>query len=431
VCQHARPNVAAISLTFIVGLQPWTTIIVGAEVAAALVDFDGPDASSSWRPQDVDCPAASVGLPSRADGDGDSGHPNEPTSGATASERPDANDANIRLVRIEKLRRSSPIASFVTWVGVMFAWTSLIWLPFAAVGVVVRVVRRGTAWPLCATILSIVGLYVSPSVTGGLHVVDSRGAMTRCILSWFDSVELWAAEGSLQRPRSQPTLLCYHPHGIFSVGACALALGGPGLFPDGLSVFTAPYIKHFAPLMHACAHFMLPMRIKFESVSKANMHSVMSKRVDALFLVPGGIQEATLTKAGRERLFLKRRKGFVKYALQHGYSLTPVYAFGETDVYDNLQAFMKWRLKLNEGIFGSPQGIPTVAPFGWRWCPILPKRRARLRVVIGPPLQLPHIRHPKRDEVEYWQAIYIQAVEKLYAASLRVQIGDDRPLEVM
>lgn len=30
------------------------------------------------------------------------------------------------------------------------------------------------------------------------------------------------------------------------------------------------------------------------------------------------------------------RKGFVRYALREGYSLTPVYGFGETDTFSNV-----------------------------------------------------------------------------------------------
>jgi hypothetical protein len=36
-------------------------------------------------------------------------------------------------------------------------------------------------------------------------------------------------------------------------------------------------------------------------------------------------------------VYLKKRTGLFKYALQHGYAMTPIYAFGEKDTYDNLQ----------------------------------------------------------------------------------------------
>merc|ERR1712129_564476 len=126
---------------------------------------------------------------------------------------------------------------------------------------------------------------------------------------------------------------------------------------------------------------------------------------------------------GQELVFLKRRKGFVKYALQHGYSLTPVYAFGETDAYNNLQGGMKWRLRLNEGFLGQPQGIPTVCPFGWRWLPLLPKPDVKLRVVVGPPLKLPLIKNPSNEDVQHWHSLYVQAIQNLYAAGVKDHPG--------
>lgn len=35
-------------------------------------------------------------------------------------------------------------------------------------------------------------------------------------------------------------------------------------------------------------------------------------------ILPGGMEEVALFEFGRERVYLKRRKGFIKYALQHG-----------------------------------------------------------------------------------------------------------------
>ncbi|CAM9488198.1 unnamed protein product, partial [Heterosigma akashiwo] len=48
-------------------------------------------------------------------------------------------------------------------------------------------------------------------------------------------------------------------------------------------------------------------------------------------IIPGGFEEATISKLGAQRVYLKKRKGFVKYALKYGYALVPVYTFGESD----------------------------------------------------------------------------------------------------
>ena len=81
-------------------------------------------------------------------------------------------------------------------------------------------------------------------------------------------------------------------------------------------------------------------------------------------ILPGGMEEVALYTKGRERVYLKKRAGFIKYALQHGYLVQPAYTFGESDMYTSLQhplyrKLCMWTLK-NGGF---------VAPVFWgpRW----------------------------------------------------------------
>jgi len=67
-----------------------------------------------------------------------------------------------------------------------------------------------------------------------------------------------------------------------------------------------------------------------------------------MYVLPGGEAEQMLTQRGKQRVFLNKRKGFVKLALEHGASLVPVYAFGETDLYHTSNFVMglrKWLMK--------------------------------------------------------------------------------------
>ena len=50
-------------------------------------------------------------------------------------------------------------------------------------------------------------------------------------------------------------------------------------------------------------------------------------------LYPGGEKEQIITVKGRHRLYLLKRKGFCKIALESGASLVPIYVFGETELY--------------------------------------------------------------------------------------------------
>merc|ERR1719265_19060 len=102
------------------------------------------------------------------------------------------------------------------------------------------------------------------------------------------------------------------------------------------------------------------------SVGPGDLNKLMKSGESPLALVPGGFQEATLSCCGHERVFLKTRKGFVKYALRHGYDLVPVYGVGESDLMSNPQGAWGIRFMLN-GF-----GIPAFIPWGFPFLPLLP-----------------------------------------------------------
>ena len=71
--------------------------------------------------------------------------------------------------------------------------------------------------------------------------------------------------------------------------------------------------------------------------TKRDMGRLFSRKID-FGILPGGMEEVALYTRGRERVYLRKRAGFIKYALQHGYLVQPAYTFGECDLYTSLQA---------------------------------------------------------------------------------------------
>ena len=99
-----------------------------------------------------------------------------------------------------------------------------------------------------------------------------------------------------------------------------------------------------------------------------------------LALLPGGIEEAGLAQPGREAVFVQKRLGFIKLALQHGYTTHPVYSFGESSFYACLVPSwvpnsLRWAL--------ARRGIPVVAPLGRWWAPLMPQEGAELHTYVG------------------------------------------------
>ncbi len=73
----------------------------------------------------------------------------------------------------------------------------------------------------------------------------------------------------------------------------------------------------------------------------------MSQRKNIL-LAPGGFEEATITSDKEYRIYQKNRKGFIKYSLQYGYKIHPVFVFNENKIFKTTDAFLDLRLKLNK-----------------------------------------------------------------------------------
>lgn len=123
-------------------------------------------------------------------------------------------------------------------------------------------------------------------------------------------------------------------------------------------------------------------------------------------VIPGGYEEATITSNHEYRLFLKSRKGFIKYGLQEGSKLCPIFTFGENKCYKTTDKFMKFRLFLNKfKIFGT---------FVWSKFGLIPEPHANIYMVIGKAIQLPKIENPTTEDINKYHKIYIQSVVDLF-----------------
>ena len=72
------------------------------------------------------------------------------------------------------------------------------------------------------------------------------------------------------------------------------------------------------------------------------------KQGKTIGLIPGGYEEAVLTTEKQLRVFLKHRKGFVKYALRYGYTIYPVLTYNEHTAFKTLDCLLKLRMFLTK-----------------------------------------------------------------------------------
>jgi 2-acylglycerol O-acyltransferase 2 len=163
--------------------------------------------------------------------------------------------------------------------------------------------------------------------------------------------------GALDDITREGTMFGFHPHGISGVG-----FGLNGCFS-----------KKFRELAGLDTRFLIDKVLRSDNpffklicdlhggidvLTKETFLDNMANNRNFAF-VPGGFQDATVASFGLERTAMRKRTGFIKYALEHGYKVTPVYTFGESETYYTFSRLLDFRLWLNQQL-----GIPAAFLFG-------------------------------------------------------------------
>merc|ERR1712232_616463 len=139
----------------------------------------------------------------------------------------------------------------------------------------------------------------------------------------------------------------------------------------------------------------------------------------------GGSEESSIHVTGEERLYLRKRMGFIRFALQYGYNVVVAFSFGESDLYRSLSIVREMNLFLVKR-FGFI--LPIFA--GCWFCPLLPRTDVELHTVFGKALSFPRIDEPSAEDIEKWHAIYMRELEALYEEH-KAQFGyADRKLQI-
>ena len=217
-------------------------------------------------------------------------------------------------------------------------------------------------------------------------------------------LKLHVSKSLQQRSPEKPVVVGIHPHGSASDYRVAMdgllyeALPGREVLTLAASVlFSLPLVRELV-LWTRCIDAS-------KKVAKRALDRGLS-----LAVIPGGEAEQMRTRTGIEEVFIRKRLGFVKLAMQHGAALVPCYAFGTVDLYDitdsqyhaNAKGFL-WTLSRKFGV-AAPR---YQGAFGF-----LPKRGA-VDLVFGEPLEVP-CKTPKQPTDEE-----LAAAHQLYCTKLK------------
>ncbi|ODV86011.1 hypothetical protein CANARDRAFT_186522, partial [[Candida] arabinofermentans NRRL YB-2248] len=231
----------------------------------------------------------------------------------------------------------------------------------------------------------------------------------------------------------------YHPHGIIAMGVTAgftmECAGFSKMFP-GITTFVTTLVNQF----HLPFYRDYLMALGITAVTRKNLRALINQDMSVVIVV-GGASESLLAKPGLNSIVLKKRKGFVKLALEmvDDICLVPVYAFGENNIYDVyytndgdgpplsqtrkndgyikrvLKGGQLW-LKKNAG-FTLPI-IMSRGIFNYDFG-LLPYRRP-IDVVFGSPISVKRLNGHSpgdpvsEDEINHYHTLYVNALQTLF-----------------
>jgi 2-acylglycerol O-acyltransferase 2 len=167
------------------------------------------------------------------------------------------------------------------------------------------------------------------------------------------------------------------------------------------------------------------MGLGINSVTKSSVETNLTRAPGAsVAIVIGGASEALDARPGWATLTLARRKGFVKMALRTGASLVPVFAFGENDIFEQVENPEGGRLRNFQMYIKQLIGITPPAFYGrslsrgmWRRIfgrkGVLPKREP-IEVVVGNPIAVPKVVDPSNEIIDKYHALYTESLKELY-----------------
>lgn len=196
------------------------------------------------------------------------------------------------------------------------------------------------------------------------------------------------------------TILPFSPHGIVA-NACSSAVCSGWEPLDNFKVLASRLVIYI-PLSGFFARLL-----GIQGVDSKNFLGNMKNRRNILF-IPGGYECATYTNDNYDQVFIKERKGFIKYALMFGYRVHPVYSFGENRLYYMIKNYYLRKI----GLFLNKFKLPGVFFFG-RYL-IFPRIDIDVCACIGKAIQFPKIENPSQDDIDSYHKLYVQKLKELF-----------------
>eukprot|EP00195_Chlamydomonas_chlamydogama_P013725 CAMPEP_0202896348 /NCGR_PEP_ID=MMETSP1392-20130828/5370_1 /ASSEMBLY_ACC=CAM_ASM_000868 /TAXON_ID=225041 /ORGANISM="Chlamydomonas chlamydogama, Strain SAG 11-48b" /LENGTH=255 /DNA_ID=CAMNT_0049581675 /DNA_START=121 /DNA_END=888 /DNA_ORIENTATION=+ len=196
----------------------------------------------------------------------------------------------------------------------------------------------------------------------------------------------------------------------------ALPVGIPCVF-SCCSPYLPPFCRGSLHALASSVCFAVPFVrqlwwwLGFRPADKKWVNRLLSSG-KSVMLCPGGVQECLYMTTTDELVYLKKRHGFVRMALQHGAPLVPVFAFNQTKAYSWYRPGPPlFPAKLIAWVSRQIGAVPLII-YG-QWGTPAP-HRAHMSVVVGRPIEVPHLPEPPAEVVQQYLDAFISEMEALF-----------------
>ncbi|GMI55323.1 hypothetical protein ScalyP_jg11705 [Parmales sp. scaly parma] len=195
-------------------------------------------------------------------------------------------------------------------------------------------------------------------------------------------------------------ILVAQPHGVLSLtGICSATYCIPEF--RMIKTAAASAVVNFPFLKQVMGIFGLI------DAAKPNLirHLKKGGAEGTIVIYVGGIAELFMCSESEERLFLQKRKGFVKLALQTGTSLIPLYMFGNTTVLTPL----KWKF-----LVSLSRKMQASMTYFWGMGGLPVPRKVKLVYCRGKMVHVPKIEEPTQADIDKYHKLYVDEVTRIY-----------------
>ncbi|XP_026321870.1 2-acylglycerol O-acyltransferase 2-A-like isoform X2 [Hyposmocoma kahamanoa] len=231
-------------------------------------------------------------------------------------------------------------------------------------------------------------------------------------------------------------LFACFPHGVVSSGAFgAFATNAldfykmfPGMTCNMITLsghFLVPFFRDFILAMGGCAS------------SRESLLYLLDKkrhRGKCVALIVGGAAEALDSHPGEYKVILKRRRGFVRIAMQSGAPLVPVFSFGEPDVFRPFNNPENSLLRRFQEAVRKFTGISPMFPIGrgvfqynYGVLPI----RAPITTVVGRPMEVVKNLEPTDEEIDAVHAEFTERLIELFESEKKKHLKNSENVQLV